>query len=156
MVSKAPMHVATTLDEVERLIAAAPDAAVVVFDADNTLVRQGAPLDEFKSVVTAAVERFTALPSVARVIILTNGPQRGVPGMIPRGNKPWTTRGRLGLDAAESNVWVVGDQVLTDGVLAWRLGATFVHLAIDEVAEAPRQAVMRRIGRAVRRLLFTA
>jgi len=36
--------------------------------------------------------------------------------------------------------------VLTDGLLAWRLGATFLHLVIDDETEERRQAVMRRIG----------
>ena len=74
--------------------------------------------------------------------------------MIHRGNKPFTTRGRLGLTAAPTDVWVVGDQILTDGVLAWRLGAPFVLLALDTEMEAPRQAGMRRIGDVVARLLF--
>jgi hypothetical protein len=73
--------------------------------------------------------------------------------MIHRGNKPWTTRRRLGLHSGQP-VWVVGDQVLTDGILAWRLGATFVHLALDTGAEAQRQAVMRRIGGWLARMLF--
>lgn len=150
------MQVANDLDELEGMTAAAPSPIVVIFDADNTLVSQGVPVDEFKRVVTAAVDRFEALASVARVIILTNGPDRGVPGMIHRGNKPWTTRRRLSLDSTQPGVWVVGDQVLTDGVLAWRLGATFVLLAVDEQHEAPRQAIMRRIGRAVSPFFFSS
>ena len=148
------MHVAHDLDTVERLVGAGPEPSVMIFDADNTLVPQGVSLEGFREGVTAAVDRFNHHPSVDRVIVLTNGPERGVPGMIHRGNKPWTTRRRLGLSSRRSHVWVVGDQVLTDGVLAWRLGATFVHLAIDEDREDARQAVMRRIGRRLSRLLF--
>ena len=148
------MHVAHDLDTVERLVGAGPGPSVVIFDADNTLVPQGVGLEDFRKGVTAAVDRFDHHPSVARVIVLTNGPERGVPGMIHRGNKPWTTRRRLGLGSRALHVWVVGDQVLTDGVLAWRLGATFIHLAIDEDREEARQAVMRRVGRGLRRLLF--
>lgn len=153
---RVPMHVAHDLDTVERLVGAGPGPTVVIFDADNTLVPQGVGLDEFRRGVTAAVDRFSRHPSVSRVVVLTNGPDRGVPGMMHRGNKPWTTRRRLGLDADRGSTWVVGDQVLTDGVLAWRLGADFIHLCIDEEREAPRQAAMRRIGRALRRLLFRA
>ena len=39
-------------------------------------------------------------------------------------------------------------------MLAWRLGATFVMLAIDEEHEPGNQAQMRRIGRWVAPLLF--
>jgi hypothetical protein len=38
--------------------------------------------------------------------------------------------------------------------LAWRLRATFLFLVIDDESEAPRQAIMRRIGRIVDRVLF--
>lgn len=152
---KVPMRVVKDLDQVERLVAEAPTPVVMIFDADNTLVRQGATLAEFKETVSAAANRFEQHPSVARVMILTNGPDRGVPHMVHHGNKPWTTQHRLGLESVGRDIWVVGDQVLTDGVLAWRLAATFVLLAIDEETEARRQAFMRRIGRRLAPLLFT-
>ena len=105
-------------------------------------------------VVNAAIDRLQAHRNVARVIALTNGPERRVPRMVSRGNKPWTTRGRLGLRGSRIPIVVVGDQVLTDGLLAWRLRATFLHLVIDDEEEALRQATMRRIGRIVIRILF--
>lgn len=148
------MHTGKDLDEVERLIDGVRSPIVILFDADNTLVRQGAGPDEFRSAVTAAVARFAVHPSVSRAIVLSNGAERGVPGMIHRGNKPWTSRRRLGIDRSDASVWVVGDQVLTDGVLAWRLGATFVHLVVDPSGEDAVQAIMRRIGRRMRRLFF--
>ena len=154
MQRRVPLLVAADLDELEKLVGEAPDPVVIIFDADNTIVAQGVPFDQFRVEVTAAVERFEALPTVARVVVLTNGPDRGVPHMMYRGNKPWTTRRRLGLSSGQRNLWVVGDQVLTDGLLAWRLGATFVHLVVDAASEDPRQATMRRIGRRVAKLLF--
>ena len=150
---RVPLVHAADLDALERLLEGVGAAVTLIFDADNTLGPQGVPVDVFQRDVTAAIHRFDALDAVDRVIVLTNGPERGVPGMIHRGNKPWTTRRRLGLRRS-TEVWVVGDQVLTDGILAWRFGATFVHLAIDTEREAPRQTVMRRIGRWIRRLLF--
>jgi len=127
---------------------------VLIFDADNTVVRQGAPPTEFAEQVNRTIDRFEALPAVDRVIVLSNGPPRGVERMINRGNKPWTSRGRLGLVSSESNIWVVGDQVLTDGILAWRLGADFFHQAIAQTGEHPRQAIMRALGRTMGRLFF--
>ncbi len=88
------------------------------------------------------------------MIVLSNGPRRGVERMITRGNKPWTTRDRLGLVGSDSSVWVIGDQVLTDGILAWRLGATFIHRVIARTGEHPRQAFMRTVGRVFERLFF--
>jgi len=119
---------------------------ILIFDVDNTLVRQGAPLDEFGIEVNAAIDRFESMPGVERVIVLTNGAERGVPRMISRGNKPWTSRRRLGLRGVRGPLVVVGDQVLTDGLLAWRLRATFLHLVIDREGEPRRQALMRRMG----------
>jgi predicted HAD superfamily phosphohydrolase YqeG len=119
---------------------------VIIFDVDNTLAPQGVPLAEFCQLVNSAIDRVEANPGIARVIALTNGPQRQVARMMSRGNKPWTTRRRLGLRGSSAPLVVVGDQVLTDGLLAWRLRATFLHLVIDDETEERRQAVMRRIG----------
>lgn len=49
---------------------------------------------------------------------------------------------------------VVGDQLATDGLLAWRLGYGFVHFIPDglELPRGPR--LMRALGRPLRRLLF--
>ena len=127
---------------------------VLILDADNTVVRQGAPPVEFAEKVNRTIDWFEAVPGVERVIVLSNGPPRGVDRMINRGNKPWTTRRRLGLMNSDSKVWVVGDQVLTDGILAWRLGADFFHQAIARTGEQPRQAFMRAFGRTVGRLFL--
>jgi predicted HAD superfamily phosphohydrolase YqeG len=73
--------------------------------------------------------------------------------MISRGNKPWTSRRRLGLRGTRTQVIVVGDQVLTDGLLAWRLRATYMTMVIDDENESVSQALMRRAGRLVSRLI---
>ena len=143
-----------SLDDVGAFLASGDRRKVLILDVDNTLAPQGAPLDEFGVLVNGAIDRFEAGPGVDRVIALTNGPQRDVPRMVSRGNKPWTTRRRLGLKEVRLPIVVVGDQVLTDGVLAWRLGATFLHLVIDDEKEGRRQAAMRRIGKVVMRLFF--
>mgnify|MGYP001826590708 CR=1 FL=1 len=144
---------ASGLDDVEQLLGKITAPITLVFDVDNTLVRQGAPPDEFIELVNTVIDRFEGHPSVGRVIALTNGAQRGVPRLISRGNKPWTSRRRLALDGP-GEVVVVGDQVLTDGVLAWRLGATFAHLVIDDSSEPPDQSRMRRRGKWFEPLLF--
>jgi predicted HAD superfamily phosphohydrolase YqeG len=142
------------LEDVEELLGSTPGPITIIFDADNTLVPQGVPIAVFQRDVQDAVERFERRPEVARVIVLTNGPEREVPTMIHRGNKPWTSRRRLGVNRDDHAIWVVGDQILTDGILAWRLGAGYVQLAIDVTNEANRQAAMRRLGSWIRRLLF--
>lgn len=143
---RALMQRIESLDQVVEYVQAQGADCTLIFDVDNTLVRQGAPLDEFGREVNAAIDRFESTPGVARVIVLTNGAERGVPRMVSRGNKPWTSRRRLGLRGVKSPVIVVGDQILTDGLLAWRLKGTLLHLVIDHEAEPKRQALMRRMG----------
>jgi len=143
-----------SLDEVMAFVESTDGQKVIIFDVDNTLAPQGVPLAEFGQLVNSAIDRVEANPGIARVIALTNGPQRQVARMVSRGNKPWTTRRRLGLRGSSAPLVVVGDQVLTDGLLAWRLKATFLHLVIDDETEERRQAVMRCIGSIVVVMLF--
>ncbi len=139
----------------EARLATEPGPVVVVLDADNTVVRQGASPQEFTEIVNGVIDRLESISSVERVIVLSNGARRGVDRIISGGNKPWTSRRRLGITRrSPAEVWVVGDQVLTDGVLAWRLGGVFFHCAIDPNDAYPRQAAMRRLGRIVAPLIF--
>lgn len=142
------------LEQVEEWARDAERQLVVIFDADNTVVPDGAPSGEFAERVNRLIDRFEVLPAVERVIVLTNGPPRGVERIISRGNKPLTGRRRLGLAGTGAEVWVVGDQILTDGLLAWRLGAVFIHQAIAESGERPLQAVLRAVGATVGRLFL--
>jgi predicted HAD superfamily phosphohydrolase YqeG len=154
MLARIPICDVQSLDEVMAFVELTGDENVIIFDVDNTLAPQGVPPAELGRVVNSAIDRVEANPSVGRVIALTNGPQREVARMVSRGNKPWTTRRRLGLRGSSAPVVVVGDQVLTDGLLAWRLRATFLHLVIDDETEERRQAVMRRIGGILVAMLF--
>ena len=154
MFARIPIRDVQSLDDVMAFVESTDGEKVIIFDVDNTLAPQGVPLVEFGQLVNSAIDRVEANPNIARVIALTNGPQRDVERMVSRGNKPWTTRRRLGLRGSSTPLVVVGDQVLTDGLLAWRLGATFLHLVIDDEAEERRQAIMRRIGSIVLVMLF--
>ena len=154
MLARVPIRDVQSLDEVMAFVESTDGQMVIIFDVDNTLAPQGVALDEFASLVDAAIDRVEAHPSVERVIALTNGGQRGVARMVSRGNKPWTTKRRLGLHRNRTPVVVVGDQILTDGLLAWRLRATFLYLVLDDEHEDRRQANMRRIGTLIVRVLF--
>lgn len=154
MFARVPMRDVRSLDDVIAFVESNGSPCVIIFDVDNTLVPQGAPIAEFGVLLNGAIDRVEAHPNISRVIPLTNGPQRDVSRLVGRGNKPWTTQRRLGLRENRSPVVVVGDQVLTDGLLAWRFRATFLHLVIDDESEAPRQAIMRRLGRAIMGLFF--
>ena len=49
---------------------------------------------------------------------------------------------------------VVGDQIATDGVLAWRLGYAFVHYVPGGLSLPRGPRVMRALGRPLRHVLF--
>lgn len=108
------------------------------------------------------VERLTAEPGrIQSLVFATNSTRR--PGPLPTGGpfvryvshagKPLRTDPFRGL--VRPGV-VVGDQIPTDGVLAWRLGLTFVHYIPEgfDVPLGPR--AMRALGHPLRRLLFRA
>ena len=154
MLARVPIRDVQSLDEVIAFTESTDGQKVIIFDVDNTLAPQGVPLAEFGLLVNSAIDRVETSPSIARVIALSNGAQREVTRMVSRGNKPWTTRRRLEIGDSSAPLVVVGDQVLTDGLLAWRLRATFLHLVIDDETEEWRQAIMRKIGSIVIALLF--
>ena len=115
MLGRVQMYDVRSLDEVVDFVESNAGEKVVISDVDNTLVPQDVSLGEFGAVVNASIDRLEAHPNVSRVIALTNGPEREVPRLVSRGNKPWTTRRRLGLRGTRTPIVVVGDQVLTDG-----------------------------------------
>ena len=154
MLGRVPIHDVQSLEDVMAFVESSDGEKVVIFDVDNTLAPQGCALGDFAELVNEAIDRCEACGNVCRVIALTNGPQREVTRMVSRGNKPWTTKSRLGLRKSKAPIVVVGDQVLTDGLLAWRLRGTFLHLVIDDEEEDRRQATMRRLGAMITGMLF--
>jgi len=106
---RVPIRDVRSVDAVTAFLATLGEAAVVIFDVDNTLAPQDASLEEFGVLVNTAIDRFEASANVERVIVLTNGRQRGVPRMISRGNKPWTSRRRLLLRGPQHPIVVVGN-----------------------------------------------
>jgi predicted HAD superfamily phosphohydrolase YqeG len=74
-----------------------------------------------------------SLPSVTNLVFATNSnfPRVAITAqgtlhilIVTRARKPWRTGYLQGVPRP---VAVVGDQLLTDGLLAWRLGALFLH-----------------------------
>ena len=72
-------------------------------------------------------------------------------GYISRARKPFLDLRRLHLSS--DPVVVLGDQVLTDGLTAWRLGATFLQIPLTEGASAGATA-QALLGRLVGWLFF--
>ena len=155
MVRRIPSISVKNIEEIATRLATHREPLLLIFDADNTLVHQGAPPAEFAPRVNEVIDKFESLAAVERVIVISNGPPRGVERMISRVNTPWTTRRRLGIRRrSKTPIWVVGDQILSDGLLAWRLGATFLQCAIDPADDYPGQSRQRRLGKYVAPLIF--
>jgi predicted HAD superfamily phosphohydrolase YqeG len=129
---------------------------VVVVDVDNTLTPDEAP----GSVVAASLDEIRAAAQqggVGRLVALSNGsPYRAVAGdgVMWAAGKPFTKMSAVGVGAGQS-VAVVGDKILTDGVLAHRWRAVF-YLKPLTSPSGRRPMVSRAVGWLARRLLFAA
>ena len=112
------------------------------------------------------VGKVRTLPSVRVLIFSTNSDRR--PSSLPSGAGPagrnievvyLASAGKPMLMARYRDLprpgAVLGDQVPTDGLLAWRLGFTFLHYQpqLDDVPLGPR--LLHRIGRLAVPLLFS-
>lgn len=118
-----------------------------------------------QAVLTAGLadvlKRIAADPGDLRVVVFaTNSPRR--PAVAPQisglevryvamAHKP--LRLNAFRDLPRPAV-VIGDQVATDGLLAWRLGFLFLHYVHDQAAVPVGPRLMRALGRPLRRLLF--
>ncbi|GAA2809934.1 hypothetical protein GCM10010522_29770 [Kribbella solani] len=130
--------------------------AVLILDAEPLLIDWSAPDGAWNSrwheVLSRAVDQ-----GVGAVVVVTNSrrdlsgliqplPDRGTSvRLVRRARKPWTTRRTLGLSAAAGSGVVCGDVSLTDGLLATRLGFTFVHVQAED--PPPLARLQNRCGR---------
>lgn len=146
-------RIVKSLDEVAELVALSNREVWLIFDSDGCIVPQRATEEEFRRATSRVRKRFQALPGVAGVSIITNGSPREAPDVIGDFGKPWRGKARLGLDDSVST-WMVGDQVISDGLFAWRLGARFLQLAISTGDEPRAQARLRRWGRVLAPLIL--
>ena len=144
---------------VDALVAIGPRTAIVdvepmiaFWDTDQAALDAG--LRDFLDAATGRV------PAECDIVFATNAlrrpssgptrPGRRI-GYVSSAGKPLTVAQFRKL--AGPGV-VVGDQTATDGVLAWRLGYTFVHY-IPVGLELPRgPRLMRALGRPLHRPLF--
>jgi predicted HAD superfamily phosphohydrolase YqeG len=133
------------------------DAVTVIVDVEPGVVSWGADGATFTDGI-AVLRQVLAQTDVREVVLATNSRAErppvaeGVPSvtLVRRAAKPW----RVGYARAHARpLLVVGDQVLTDGLLAWRLGAPFVHWQVDGPMPGwPR--IQRAVGSRLLRFLF--
>jgi predicted HAD superfamily phosphohydrolase YqeG len=135
-------------------------AASVVVDVEPLIVRWGGTEKEYSRGLVELIETLTTRSTHLRTIIVASN--------SPRPRPPWKASLNIELVAVigarkpyrtsylrhiRAPVVVVGDQVLTDGILALRIGATFCHWQTTKaIPWWPR--LQRLVGHLIARLLF--
>ena len=92
------------------------------------------------------------------IVLVTNGPLQFSGAnygsieirVIPNAMKPWKLRNIMNvISSGQGDVAVCGDQLLTDGLLAWRLNAPFIHWVTNSTPP-PRQAFLNFCAKKLR------
>ena len=135
-------------------------ARTMVFDVEPLIAYWDSGQDALDQGVARVLSEVAAVPTVQVVCFATNSLRRpsaipSAPGVqvvyLASAGKPFRTAPYRGFPRPGM---VIGDQVATDGILASRLGYTFVLVSLElmDIPAGPR--LMRAGGRLVRPLLF--
>ena len=151
---------ATGLDDVVRQ-AGDLSARTMIFDVEPLVAYWDGGQQALDQGIARVLGEIAALPAVQVVCFATNSPRRPSVEPITAGVRVvyLSSAGKPVRTAAYRRFprpgMVVGDQIATDGILARRLGYTFV-LFDPELAEVPAgPRLMGAWGRLLRPLLFT-
>ena len=132
----------------------------MIFDVEPLVAPWHGSQESLEHGIAAILGHARTVPSVRVVVFATNSARR--PSAVPASDglqvrylasaaKPLRTPPYHGLPRPGA---VAGDQLPTDGILAYRLGFTFLHYA-PELADVPLgAALMHRWGKLVRPVLF--
>jgi predicted HAD superfamily phosphohydrolase YqeG len=132
----------------------------VIFDVEPLIAYWNTTQAELDEGVRRTIPKFAAIPGLRVVCFATNSARQ--PSTIPKcsgvqvrylasAGKPLRTSPYLGFPVPGA---VVGDQILTDGMLARRLGFTFLHCAPSLASIPLRPQLLNRIGSLLRPVLF--
>jgi predicted HAD superfamily phosphohydrolase YqeG len=121
--------------------------STVLIDLDGTLVPTGDVSAGAASRVKALLREFSE--AGVDVLIITNRRDEvpDIPArVVTNARKPWTPRSRLGSPSC-----VLGDQIATDGALAFRLNIPFIKVPLTtDCRPWPSRYLDRALSRAVR------
>lgn len=132
----------------------------MVFDVEPLVAPWNSSQEALDQGIARILGDVRTVPSVRVVVFSTNSARR--PSVLPAGHgvrvsylasagKPLRTGPYHGLPRPGA---VAGDQLPTDGILAYRLGFTFLHYT-PELTDVPlRPGLMHHWGQLVRPLLF--
>jgi predicted HAD superfamily phosphohydrolase YqeG len=133
-------------------------ARTVVLDVEPLIAGWDTDSAQLRLGVDDAVALLAEVPGLEVVGFATNSLRR-LPGAMPGGAAFFVTAARKPLltgpyrDLPRPAV-LVGDQLATDGLLAWRLGFAFAHLHHPPTRRPWGPTALRLLGRPLRRLLF--
>ncbi|MCD9625255.1 hypothetical protein [Rhabdothermincola salaria] len=148
-------HHTTDLDTAFRM-ARDLGASVVVLDVHGTVASFDVQGVSLQHAAAEAIELAGTL-GLADIVLLSNARlpftsrDIGVP-VTERARKPWRRLPRL---RHRRDAVVIGDQLITDGFLAWRLGAPFVHCTPYSRQAPALPRAQHLIGRCLRRTLMS-
>lgn len=121
--------------DVEPAVVAWSDNSGTIIPAAERLARQISPQQSF--VLCTNSRRFT---------------HERLPGSIKIIHRAWKPFTSMGTTRAKA---VLGDTLITDGLLAWRLGACFLFLEIDSSSAPLIARTQKSLGKAIEFLLRT-
>lgn len=135
-------------------------AKTVIFDVEPLVADWDSGQEVLDRGIARVVDQLTAIPGLLLVCFATNSSRQ--PSVVPQ--RPgvqvqYVTSACKPLrivpyqDFPRPGV-VIGDQVLTDGLLARRLGYTFLHYSLPPAAMPPGPRALSRAGGLVRPVLF--
>jgi predicted HAD superfamily phosphohydrolase YqeG len=133
----------------------------MIFDVEPLVAWWDSSQESLDRGVAAVVSELGELPDVREVVFATNSARRpstvpSVPGVrvtyLASAGKPLRTAPYRGLPRPGA---VIGDQVATDGLLARRLGYTFLHWSPQLAGVPLRPRLMGLLGRLAQPLFRT-
>jgi len=152
------------LTELRDVVARASELSVrtMIFDVEPLVAWWDSGQESLDRGIAAIVGELGAVPAVRVVVFATNSARRpsavpSVPDMrvmyLASAGKPLRTAPYRGLPRPGA---VIGDQIPTDGLLARRLGYTFLHWSPQLTGVPLGPLLMHLLGRVARPLLFRA
>jgi predicted HAD superfamily phosphohydrolase YqeG len=138
------------------------DARTVIFDVEPLVAWWDTDQTALVDGVTKVVRQVVAEARGVEVLVFATNSRRRLPAEVagedlqvlymvsagkPLRTAPYRCLPRPGV--------VVGDQVATDGVLAWRLGYSFLHYRLSRATVPLGPRIMGYLGAPLRPMLFT-
>ena len=135
-------------------------AKTVIFDVEPLVADWDSGQDVLDRGIARILDQISAIPGVLLVCFATNSRRR--PSVVPQSpgrQVEFLTSARKPLRTAPYRDFprpgvVIGDQVLTDGLLAIRLGYTFLHFSPAPAGMPRGPRLLSRLGRIVRPVLW--